>query len=482
MDTHIADEKLKELDINEITVKANDRAAERYEIDPEAEKKLLRKLEMHILPVLWFLCSGNAKIQGMTKDLKMTGNDYNIALFIFFPSYIIFEVPSNILIKRLAPSTLLSGLMFCWGIITIAQGLVKTKESLYAMRFLLGFFESGFFPGCAYLISMYYKRYELQWRFNIYFTGSIIAGSFSGLLAYGIAHMDGVQGYGGWRWIFILEGIFTAVVALCGKFFIVDWPEKAKFLTDDEKTLLIARLSADVADAKMNQLDKPAVRRIFTDWKMYVGTLMYLGIVNTGYATSFFTPTILTQLGYKAQAAQVRSIPIFLVAAFFCLVTAYCTDKLRHRYAFCILGICIATTGYAMLLAQAMIPVGARYAAIFLIVTGGYMCQPVTIAWLANCMSGHYKRSVSSAFQIGFGNLGGIIASNIFITNEAPGFVTGYAVSLALIWVTAIGCTILLLGLRRENRRRERGERDWRLETSDADNLGDDHPHFRFTY
>jgi len=83
----------------------------------------------------------------MTKDLKMTGNDYNIALFIFFPSYIVFEVPSNILIKRLAPSTLLSGLMFCWGIITIAQGLVKTKESLYAMRFLLGFFESGFFPG-----------------------------------------------------------------------------------------------------------------------------------------------------------------------------------------------------------------------------------------------------------------------------------------------------------------------------------------------
>ena len=131
----------------------------------------------------------------------MTGNHYNIALMIFFPSYIIFEMPSNILIKRLAPSTWLSLIMASWGIITICQGVVKTKEQLYACRFLLGIFESGFFPGCMYLISMYYKRYEFQWRMNIFFSGAILAGSFSGLLAYAIAKMDGVSGYAGWRWV-----------------------------------------------------------------------------------------------------------------------------------------------------------------------------------------------------------------------------------------------------------------------------------------
>lgn len=89
---------------------------------------------------------------------------------------------------------------FIPGIVTICQGVVKTPGQLQAMRFLLGLFESGFFPGCMYLISMYYKRYELQWRFNIFFTGSILAGSFSGLLAYAIAHMDGTAGYSGWRW------------------------------------------------------------------------------------------------------------------------------------------------------------------------------------------------------------------------------------------------------------------------------------------
>lgn len=103
------------------------------------------------------------------------------------------------------------------------------------MRFLLGLFESGFFAGCTYLISMWYRRYELQWRYNIFFTGSILAGSFSGLLAYAISHMDGTCGYAGWRCIFIIEGLATSVVALASKAFIVDWPETATSFTEDER-------------------------------------------------------------------------------------------------------------------------------------------------------------------------------------------------------------------------------------------------------
>jgi hypothetical protein len=83
---------------------------------------------------------------------------------------------------------------------------------------------------------------------------------------------------------------------------------------------------------------------------------------------------------------------------------------------------------------------------------------------------------------IGFGNLGGITASNVFIATEAPYYTTGYSVSLAMLWMCAICAIILFFGLRRENKRRERGDRDWRLESEHADNLGDDHPRFRFTY
>ena len=94
--------------------------------------------------------------------------------------------------------------MGLWGIATIGQGFVKDLRGLIVCRLLVGLFEAGLFPGCLYLISSWYKRYELQWRFNLFFSSSILAGGFSGLLAYGIANMAGVGGYNGWSWIFIL--------------------------------------------------------------------------------------------------------------------------------------------------------------------------------------------------------------------------------------------------------------------------------------
>jgi hypothetical protein len=142
----------------------------------------------------------------------------------------------------------------------------------------------------------------------------------------------------------------------------------------------------------------------------------------------------------------------------------------------------ISSVGYIILLCQDSVSVGARYFAIFLIVSGGYTCQPVTLAWIQNNMTGHYKRSISSAMMVGFGNCGGIVASNIFITNQAPHYPVGYGTSLGLLWMCAAACVVLLLGVRTENKKRDRGERDWRLQGADADNLGDDHPHFRFTY
>lgn len=108
------------------------------------------------------------------------------------------------IIKRVRPSIYLSTIMGLWGIATIAQGFVKNMRSLIAVRLLVGLFEAGLFPGCLYLIASWYKRYELQWRFNLFFSSSILAGGFSGLLAYAIAKMEGVGGYNGWSWIFIL--------------------------------------------------------------------------------------------------------------------------------------------------------------------------------------------------------------------------------------------------------------------------------------
>ncbi|KAF7858526.1 hypothetical protein EAF04_009126 [Stromatinia cepivora] len=489
-------------------VRAFDHEASSSQIDPAFEKALLRKLDLHVvvpLMILFLLAFldrvniGNAKIQGMTKELNMVGNDFNVALMVFFPSYIIFEFPSNLILRRLPPSLWLTIIMTLWGIVTVCEGLVHTHDALVGLRFLLGLFEAGFSPGAVYLISMYYKRYELQWRLSLFFSTSIIAGAFGGLFAYALAHMDGVGGYAGWRWIFIIEGILTIIVALSFKLLgvLVDWPETASFLTFSEREILIQRLKDDVGvDTQLNTLNKKSLNRILSDWKIYVGIFMYMGVVNTGYATSFFIPTIIQEMGYTAISSQVRSIPIFCMATVASLVIAYLTDHLQHRFGFTIAGVVVGTIGYIILLCQSHVTTGVKYMACFFITTGGYMTQPVTWAWVANNMAGHYKRSISTALQIGIGNIGGIIASNIFLTNQAPRYPVGYGVSLGMLLMCGVMCTAFFLGLQRENAIRDRGGRDYRYredeerrrrnrekdgnEHDEEGNWGDDWPGFRF--
>jgi MFS family permease len=240
---------------------------------------------------------------------------------------------------------------------------------------------------------------------NLFFSASIIAGAFSGLLAYAIAHMSGISGYGGWRWIFILEGIATVVISFASYWLVPDWPETAKFYTEDERAYWIRRLALDSEDTSMSHWDKRTARRVFGDFKIWCGTFMYMGIVTTGYSGSFFTPTILRQLGWTAIRAQVMSIPIFITATVLALTAALLSDKIKHRFGFIIAGCMVATVGYSILLAMHEVAVGVRYFAVFLVVGGGYIAQPIVLVWLSNNLGGHYKRGVGAAIQVGLGNV-----------------------------------------------------------------------------
>ena len=174
-------------------------------------------------------------------------------------------------IRKLRPSYYLGGLMFCWGIINMCMGFVQSYEALVALRFLLGLFEAGVLPGMIYLTSMYYKRHEYQKRTSVLFCSTLIGGAFGGLLAYAIAGLGGRNGFAAWRWIFIIEGAVTAVIAIIAAFLIVDWPEQCRYLTAEEKALVKRRLDADVGDVcRMDHLNSYAYKRIFTDYKIWL--------------------------------------------------------------------------------------------------------------------------------------------------------------------------------------------------------------------
>ncbi|PIG85200.1 transmembrane transporter [Aspergillus arachidicola] len=375
-------------------------------------------------------------------------------------------------------------LTFFWGIICMCQGVVKNTSGLIACRFFMGICKGEFVPGCAYLLSMYYKPHEFQQRFFLLWVAGLVAGAFGGLLAYALYHMHGLGRYSGWRWTFIIEGLLSIVSALSAKFLIADWPERAKFLSSEVKELLKELNACDVGEgAGMDRLNGAAWRRIMSDWKIY-----YLGITVSGYATVLFVPSIVNSLGYSDIESQAHSIPTWAVTAVVTMMVSFLTDCWRHGYGFVIFGVVFASIGYIILLCQGPLSRGlnvhVRYMVVFFVTTGCYIAQPVAIVWMASNLRWHYKRAVGLAIQVGDRNIGGIIASNIFNRDDAPLYTVGYGTSLAMIVFCGIMSTIFAAGLLIiENKKRDQRKRDDRLQIDEdvLNDLSHDDPRFRFS-
>ncbi|KAG8528623.1 uncharacterized protein KY384_006310 [Bacidia gigantensis] len=387
-------------------------------------KAVLLKMDLHLIPMLalLYLLSfldrgniGNAKIEGLVESLHMSGPQYNWTLTVFFFTYAAFEVPSNLLLKRLRPSIWLPTIMVAWGTVMTLMGIVQNFKGLLIARLFLGVTEAGLYPGVAYYITLWYVRTEAQFRQALFFSAASVAGAFSGLLAFGIAKMDGVGGYDGWRWIFILEGILTVLVAIIGYFTIYDFPETAKFLTPEEKEWVIHRLKyqgsqqSDKLVAEAAEFKWRYVLDAFSDWQIYLGIWMYWGIVAPLYGTSLFLPSIIKELGYESSTAQLLTVPIYITAAVLAIGVAWTSDRTGQRSPYIFTCMCAILIGFIICIsasAHGGVP-GVVYAGIFIAVCGIYPAFPGNVTWISNNLAGSYKRSAGMAMHIGIGNLAG---------------------------------------------------------------------------
>ncbi|OBZ69116.1 hypothetical protein A0H81_10703 [Grifola frondosa] len=398
------------------------------------EAKLVWKIDLRVIPVLCILYLlafldrvniSNATLFGLKDDLHLGGDEYNTALVVFFVPYVLFEIPSNAAIKRLRPHLWLSLCMFLFGIITVLQGLTQNFSGIVATRFFLGLVESGVVPACYYLISMWYKRAEAQKRYSLFFSGTSLAGAFGGLLASAIGKMDGMRGYHGWRWIFILEGTLTAVISISLYFAIPDFPEEVKWLTAEEKKFVKARLYEDVGHSmRHDPLTLRSILNVFKDYKIIVGGFMYFGLIVPSYGLSYFIPTIVQNLGHGSIRTQLLTVPIFACAFAFAMVSATASDYFRHRFLFIIFTSAVCLAGFIILLVVHH-DTNLQYGALFLAAMGTYSAMPLIICWFTTNLGGHHRRAVGTAWQIGFGNIGGIISAYSFLAKDAPDFIPG---------------------------------------------------------
>ncbi|KZT26010.1 MFS general substrate transporter [Neolentinus lepideus HHB14362 ss-1] len=461
----------------------------------EEEKRLWRKVDLRLMPILsiMYLFSfldrgniGNAKLQGLVSQLHLVGNEYNIALTMYFIPYCLFECPANLVLKKFRPSRWLPGITITWGIIMTLMGLVKTYQQLVGVRVCLGVAEAGLFPGVVYYLTLWYPRHMLQYRVGLFFGAATLAGAFSGLLAFAISFMSGTAGMLGWSWIFILEGIGTVIVGTIAFFVLVDFPITATFLTPEEKAFIVHKKKYD--NSSVGEEEQFALRHVwaaFTDWQIWIHILVYMSVVGPLYGISLFLPSIIEGFGYTTSISQLLTVPPYVFATIVLLVMAVWSDRTRKRSPFIFAGLVMLLIGFVINITDA--PIGVKYFGTFFCVAGSYASFPGVVAWLGNNLAGQYKRGVGMALHIGIGNFAGAISSNVYRTKDAPRYMVGHGIELMFVGIGFIFLPLTVFLYTRINTHRDRLARETgeagiaKYSDKELREMGDRAPDFRYT-
>ena len=286
----------------------------------ELEKSTYGKVAWHLIPFL-FLCYivafldrvnvGFAKLQ-MAPDLKFSDAVYGFGAGIFFIGYFIFEVPSNVLLERIGARVWIARIMITWGLISSAFvfiphmswgsfapmiGMTDAEFSFYFLRFLLGVAEAGFFPGIILYLTYWFPGPRRAKMVALFMTAIAISNVIGSPISGGIMQwMDGVNGWRGWQWLFVLEGLPSVLVGILVFVLLPNGPKQAKWLTPQERDLVLKGIEDEEA-SKFDLGKKHHFLDAFKDYRVWALALVYFCGVVCFYAVNFWMPTIIQELG-----------------------------------------------------------------------------------------------------------------------------------------------------------------------------------------
>ncbi|RMZ71894.1 MFS transporter [Pyrenophora seminiperda CCB06] len=436
------------------------------EFDPKAEARLRLKIDLYIIPtvaILYLFCFidraniGNARLAGFEKDLKLKGYDYNTVLSMFYISYIIFEIPSNMCCKWIGPGWFIPTISLCFGITSLGTAFVQDISSACGVRFLLGIFEAGMLPGIAYYLSRWYRRSELAFRLAMYIVMAPLAGAFGGLLASAILTLDSFGSLHRWRMIFAIEGIITSGVALISFFTLTDRPETARWLTQEEKDLAIARVKSErVGQIEvLDKLDKKKTLRGIFNPVILTDAFIFLLDNITVQGLAFFLPTIVKTIYPKntVVSQQLHTVPPYVVGAVVSMIFPYLCGRFDRRMIFFIASAPLMMIGYIMFLASKDHDV--RYGATFLIASGAFTFGSLVNALASANVVSDTARASGIGTVVMFGNVGGLISTWSFLPTDAPNYPIGNGLNLATSSTILISSILLLLWMNSSNKKRQ---------------------------
>ncbi|KAH8668727.1 pantothenate transporter liz1 [Xylariales sp. PMI_506] len=271
----------------------------------------------------------NAYVSGMKEDLGFVGNELNYMTTAWTVGYVIGEIPSNMLLTRIRPSILIPTVEVVWSVLTILLLKCTTSTQLYVLRFFIGLAESAFYPGMQYIIGSWYRKDELAKRSCIFHASSSLGTMFSGYLMAAAYNLNGVGGYHGWQWLFIVNTIISLPIAIAGYFMFPDVPEIARpfWLSPDEIELAKKRMQLE-GRANRGSYSVAKFKKIFSNWHIYALPLLYIFFNNgTAYGGQPAFALWLKSQGYSIK--QVNTYPTIAsaVTVIFTFIYAWSSDS-----------------------------------------------------------------------------------------------------------------------------------------------------------
>ena len=384
--------------------------------DESLESTTYHKADVRLLPFL-FLCYilayldrvnvGFAKLQ-MLKDLSMSDAAFAAGAGIFFIGYFFFEVPSNVLLKKFGARMWIARIMVSWGVISACMIFVKGEWSFYAMRFLLGLAEAGFFPGVIFYLTLWYpskfRASRTAWFVAAIAVSGVIGNPISGWI---MDRLDGAMNLAGWQWLFLSEGIPSVIVGLWVIYYLDSSIEEAKWLTVEEKVLLTNNLIAEDKHKTEHRLADA-----FKSGKVWVLCAIYFTLMIGLYGIAFWLPTIVKAFGIKGYfgVGLITAIP-YGVAVIGMILLSVHSDRTGERRLHYVLNVTAGAIGLVLSGVFASNPV---LAIIFLSVGTLGVIGSMPLFWP---LPSAFLAGTAAAAGIGIvnsvGNLGGYFGPNI---------------------------------------------------------------------
>ncbi|GGZ88502.1 MFS transporter [Streptomyces bluensis] len=415
---------------------------------PDVERRAVGKFLRRMLPILVLMLLINQMdrtnvgfVQDeLRADVGVSATAYGLGAGLFFIGYALFEVPSNMLLERFGARVWLTRIMITWGAVIVAMCFIHNVWMFYALRFLLGVAEAGFFPGVLLYFTQWLPDSSRGRASAIFLGGSATAYIVTGPITGALLELDGIGGFAGWRWMFALEGLLSIVVGFIAGFFLVSRIQDARWLTQEEKDALSSAVARD--EEARSRAPKVSRLKLLIHPQVALLTTVFFAMALTGYAITFWLPSLVDEIGGLSpfQVGLLSAIP-WICAVIAMYTVSHFTDGAPDRRPY--LAIALVLSAIGTFLATLGSP-WFGLAAITLAAVGGKVAA--TLFW-PMAQSGLDLKIAAPGLAVvnSIGNLGGFVSPTLFgYLKDTTGSTNGglYTLSTASI-LAVIGVALI---------------------------------------